>query len=117
MNITVYGQRHDDQQFEITKDGETLIINDERFDLSPLLEGASIVGSAVQSKWFSLGKIIRKKGVISLSLLYPVPANFSPEQATPKLLENIPDGPVELPKPLPDPAPVNESALQQEAPE
>ncbi|KAB0502754.1 hypothetical protein [Pseudomonas lini] len=103
MNITLYGQRYDDEPFELIKQGDSLLINGEEFDLSPLPEGGSLPGSAVDSQWFALGQIERVGGNIQLSLLYPIPANFSPEQSTPKVLGNPPDGPVSLPQPLPEP--------------
>ncbi|WP_130905284.1 hypothetical protein [Pseudomonas sp. Sample_22] len=110
MDITVYGQRLDNEPFDLVKQGDSLFINGEQFDLSPLQDGDSLPGTAVHSKWFSLGQITKEEGVIKLSLLYPVPANYSPEQATPQLLSNVPDGPVALPRPLPDPEPQQEVA-------
>ncbi|MDT9673833.1 hypothetical protein F6R97_04080 [Pseudomonas sp. JV414] len=100
MEITVFGQRYDNEPFELIKKGDSLFINGEQFDFFPMPEGATLPGTAVQSKWFSLGQITKEENVIKLSLLYPVPANYSPEQATPQLLTNVADGPVALPQAL-----------------
>lgn len=109
MKINVYGQRLNDEHFELVKVGDTLIVNGEPFDFSPLPDGASIPGTAISSKWFALKDVSRVDGELIINLIYPIPANFSPEQATPAYLVNVPDGVVELPKPLPEPEQIQQA--------
>ena len=102
MIIQLVPQRRDDT-VEVVKQGDSLIINGERFDFSPMGDGDTLPRSAIQSEWIASGtKVEKLGGEIRVTLLLPIPANFSPEQAFPVPLENVPDGPVQLPGPLPE---------------
>ncbi|WP_047302040.1 hypothetical protein [Pseudomonas fluorescens] len=94
------------------KRGESVLVNGEEFDFSKVGEGDTLAVSAIQSTWFS-GPVERSNGELTVALFLPLPSNFSPEQAFPVPLENVPDGPVQLPGPLPDPA--SNTALESEA--
>ncbi|MDI3274888.1 hypothetical protein [Pseudomonas sp. AL03] len=108
MNIRIYGQRFEDGiALSAEKRGEALILNGVEYDFSPLLEGATLPVQAISSEWF-IGDATREGGVLTLHVRYPIPANFSPEQATPRDLVDLPDGPVAFPQALPDPDPAEQ---------
>ena len=103
MNIRVCGQRFEDGvSLEVEKRGKVLILNGEEFDFSPMLEGSTLPVQAINSDWF-VGDASCSDGAISIHLRYPIPFNFSPEQATPQDLLSVPDGDVLFPAALPDP--------------
>lgn len=89
-----------DKTLVVVKDGNTLVLNGERFDLSPMVEGSTLPSSAISSEWFA-GDIEMVDGEIIVTLILPNPVNYSPEQAFPEPLTSILDGPVALPQPLP----------------
>lgn len=89
-----------DRELTIVKAGSTLVINGEAFDFSPMSEGSLLPRAAIASDWF-VGDVEMTGGTISIALLFPIPLNYSQEQAFPELLTDIPDGPVMLPQPLP----------------
>lgn len=102
MNIRVFGQRFEDGvSLSVQKIGKVLVVNGEHFDLSPMLEGSTLPVLAINSDWF-IGDVSCEAGVISVQLRYPIPFNFSPEQATPQDLVNVPDGNVVFPAALPE---------------
>ena len=101
MRILLAPQRRDDL-LEVVKAGDTLVVNGEPFDFSPVGEGDTLPLSAIHSGWFA-GPVDRINGELVLTLILPNPWNFSPEQAFPVPLEDVPDGPVALPGPLPEP--------------
>lgn len=98
MIINLSPQLRDDT-LSIIKSGNVLTINGEAFDFSPIQEGDTLPATAIDSPWF-LDKVERKEGELELTLLFPNPPNFSPEQAFPVPLVGVPDGPVKLPQPL-----------------
>ena len=100
MRIKLTPQRRDDTM-EVVKAGNALTVNGEAFDFSRLNEGDTLPGAAVLSDWF-VGDVDMVGGELTLTLLLPLPANFSPEQAFPVDLVAVPDGPVIFPQPLPE---------------
>lgn len=98
MIINLCPQRRDDT-LEVIKAGEVLTINGEKFDLSPIGEGDTLPQEAIDSIWFA-GPVERVDGELILTLLFPNPLNYSPAQAFPVPLQNVPDGPVAFPGPL-----------------
>lgn len=76
--------------------GSILIINGETFDFSRMVDGDTLPQSAIQSDWFA-GDVDKDNSELTLTLLLPLPANYSPEQAFPVDLINVPDGPVVFP--------------------
>jgi hypothetical protein len=100
MLIKLLPQRRDDT-LQVIKAGNVLTINGEVFDLRPMSEGSTLPRTAILSEWFP-GDITMQDGEITLTLLLPLPANYSPDQAFPANLTNVPDGAVVLPSPLPE---------------
>lgn len=101
MIIKLSPQRRDDT-LEVIRSGSVLIVNGEPFDFSRMGSGDTLPQSAIQSGWF-VGDVDKADGELTLTLLFPNPWNYSPEQAFPVDLINVPDGPVVFPQPLPDP--------------
>lgn len=83
----------------ITKNGDVLTINGIDYDFSPLPDGAILPAEAVGCE-FVIGAVERINGEISIKFLFPIPENYSQEQAFPADLIDVQDGDVELPKPL-----------------
>lgn len=100
MRIILSPQRRDDT-LEVHKVGDVLTVNGEAFDLSLINEGDTLPREAISSIWFS-DKVERVGGELIVTLLFPNPRNYSPEQAFPVPLESVPDGPVVFPGPLPE---------------
>lgn len=90
-----------DTDITYEKMGDCIIINGEIFDFSPIGEGDTLPSSAVSSAWV-VGDVERLDGQLTLTLILPLPANYSQEQAFPEPLTNVQDGPLlpHLPKPL-----------------
>ncbi|WP_223464832.1 hypothetical protein [Pseudomonas sp. GL-RE-26] len=90
----------DDRALELIKFGDTLTVNGEAFDFSPIGDGDMLPSAAINSPWF-LGEVERVDGELTVTVWLPNPWNASPEQRFPKDLVNVPDGVVLLPLPLP----------------
>lgn len=86
----------------VMKSGSVLIVNGMLFDFSQMGDGDTLPRAAITSERFA-GDIDKDGGELTLTLLLPVPANYSPEQAFPIDLVNVLDGRVAFPRPLPDP--------------
>ncbi|WP_116818235.1 hypothetical protein [Pseudomonas syringae] len=99
MIIKLAPQRRDDA-FVVEKKGAVLIINGEAFDFSPMPAGSTLPRSAITSEWFA-GDVEYEQD-LTVHIIMPVPANYSPEQAYPVDLIDVPDGVVQFPKPLPE---------------
>lgn len=108
MIIYLSPQRRDDT-LAVTKAGDRLVVNGESFDFSQVGEGDTLPLAAIDSMWFS-GDVFRADGDLSVTLLFPNPWNYSPEQAFPVPLKEVPDGAIALPKPLPSDPPTEEQA-------
>lgn len=90
-----------DETLSVAVFGDSLIVNGQSFDFSPLGEGDTLPRGAIKSPWFD-GNVERVVGQLIITLLLPIPSNYSPAQAFPADLVNVPDGPVIFPAPLPD---------------
>lgn len=101
MKIKLSPLRTDDT-LEVSRAGAMLTINGEAFDFSQMADGDTLPASAISSPWF-FGQIDNVGGELELTLILPLPVNYSPEQAFPIPLESVPDGPVVFPAPLPEP--------------
>jgi hypothetical protein len=99
MKIVLSPQRRDDT-LELSRSGAVLTVNGEAFDFSQMGAGDTLPAAAIRSSWFT-GEVSNIAGELELTLLLPLPVNFSPEQAFPEPLLNVQDGPVALPQPLP----------------
>ncbi len=113
MRIKLSPQRRDDR-IEVFKDGHVLVVNGETFDFSTMADGDTLPRAAIASGWFA-GDVDKDGGELTLTLLLPLPSNFSQEQAFPVDLIDVPDGMVAFPRPLPLPAPEAQAELTQEA--
>lgn len=100
MIIKLWPQRRDDT-LTLYKSNDTLIINGYAYNFTNLAEGSTLPSTSIASQWF-FGDVSRTNGEIVLTLTLPNPLNYSAEQAFPTPLVNVPDGPVVLPRPLPD---------------
>lgn len=96
MKISLSPQRRDDT-LEVVKDGDSLILNGEVFDFSPLKDGQTLPQSAMNSIWFA-GDVFREEGELNITLLLPHGINPTKSQAFPEIITNIPDGVVTLPQ-------------------
>ena len=101
MRIILSPQRRSDT-LSVVRAGSVLIINGESFDFSKMGDGDTLPRMAIASEWFA-GDVEKTDGELTVILWLPNPENYSPEQAFPVPLENVPDGPVALPQPLPEP--------------
>jgi len=99
MIIKLSPQRRDDT-LSVTRLNDALIVNGETFDFSKIGEGDTLPAEAISSGWF-FDKVERVSGELQLTLLLPNPWNYSPEQAYPVDLVNVPNGLVQFPLPLP----------------
>ena len=113
MNIILSPVRMDIDVFEVTKLGDTLWVNGQAFDFSPMKEGSTLPYGAVVSDHFP-GDVNRDNEVITLTLRLPLPWNYSQAQAFPEPLLNVPDGPVKLPDPLPPEPETKDPVIEQE---
>jgi hypothetical protein len=101
MNIT-FSPVRSDELLSLQKSGDTLIINGESFDFSPMSSGDTLPLSAIESDWFA-ADVEMIDGELVVALLLPNPVNYSPEQAFPVPLQNVADGLIALPQPLTPP--------------
>ncbi|WP_080153587.1 hypothetical protein, partial [Pseudomonas syringae] len=62
--------------------------------------GSTLPRSAISSEWFAGD--VEYDSDLTIHIIMPVPANYSPEQAYPVDLVEVPDGIVQLPRPLPE---------------
>lgn len=79
------------------KRGDTLIINGEAFDFSPLQEGERIPMQAINSVFFS-GAVERHDGELIVPIRMPISDRLAETIGEPGPLLNAPDGPLDLPK-------------------
>lgn len=97
MRIVFHPQRRDDA-LAVVKSGDVLTINGEAFDFSALPDGATLPRDAI-SCGLVAGPVERVDGVLIVPLILPLHGpNPSPAVASPATLEDVPDGPVELPQ-------------------
>ena len=93
--VTFHPQRSS-AHLSLEKDGETLIINGQRFDFSELEEGATLPHSAIQSD-FIVGPVNREKGHIALQVILPHGTDVPDSVLYPKKQGYSSDGPMALP--------------------
>ncbi|WP_311969357.1 hypothetical protein [Pseudomonas baltica] len=105
MKINLSPVRRDDS-LELSVTGAVVTVNGEPFDFSQMADGDTLPASAISSQWF-VGDVHKTDGELELTLILPLPTNYSPAQAFPAPLLVTADGAVALPPPLPltDPDP------------
>jgi hypothetical protein len=96
-----------DEVLSLHKLGDTLVVNGEAFDFSPMGVGDVLPVQAISSSWFARDVERTSDGLV-FTIVLPNPANYSQQQAFPEPLLNVLDGEVPLPQPLPDNAAVME---------
>jgi hypothetical protein len=85
-----------EEKLKVEVSGDTITVNGEVFDFSPLPEGATLPNSAIESKWI-VGDVTRKNGVINLMIVLPHGLN-APESTRFALpIFVFKDGPLTLP--------------------
>lgn len=92
-----------DNDIAYIKHGDSIIVDGEVFDFSQVGDGDTLPREAILSSRFG-GDVDRVEGELILTLILPLPANYSYEQAFPEPLYQVVDGPLlpYLPKPLPE---------------
>ena len=113
MKIYLAPQRRDDS-LEVVKSGNVLVLNGESFDFTRMADGDTLPASAISSPFF-VGNVEKIGGELELTLILPLPANYSQAQAFPDPLLNVGDGPIVLPAPLPASLLADISAVEPEA--
>lgn len=96
MRIVWHPQRRDDT-LAVVKSGDVLTINGEAFDFSTLPDGATLPREAIACDLIA-GPVERVDGVLIVPLILPHGPKPSPAVAFPAHLDDVPDGPVELPQ-------------------
>lgn len=94
------------------KKGDILVVDGEEFDFSRMIDGDIIHSEAIKSTMFR-ESVERKGGKLNVTLVLPNPRNYSPEQAFPSPMENVPDGIIDLPKGLPEDIPLEAIYLNE----
>lgn len=85
-----------DADISLEKQGDTLFINDEEFDFSPLNEGDSLPREAIDSIWFA-SDVERIDGAVCLTLLLPHGQNAPEETLFPADINADTDGNIPVP--------------------
>ena len=95
MKLILSAQRRDDQ-YTLAVSGDTLIINGETFDFTPVEEGDILDAEAITSDYI-VDKVTRTAGQLEVTLL--LPHGYPAPEATrfPEPIIDPPDGPVTLP--------------------
>lgn len=77
--------------------GDTLTINGQAFDFSPLPDGATLPAEAIDCDYI-VGSVERVDGQLCLTLLLPITSNASEAARFPEPIIDPADGPLELPQ-------------------
>lgn len=85
-----------DSQISVAVNGDSLSINGEAFDFSPLQDGDTLPRSAIDSPWFA-GDVKRVDGVLHVTLMFPHGSYADEAARFPVPITVIQDGPVTLP--------------------
>ncbi len=94
MRLSFSPVRRDDQ-YELVKIGDTLTLNGEAFDFSPIPEGATLPRAAVDCDWLA-SDVERVDGVLHLTLKLPHGPHAPKETLFPAPIEPA-DGKITLP--------------------
>lgn len=81
----------------VSKQGDSLTINGELFDFSPLTAGSMLPAVAVGSD-FIIGNVYRKDGQLNITLLLPILFDAPAPATFPTPIINPPDGEIDLPE-------------------
>ena len=72
-----------EDSISVSVSGSSITINGQTFDLSPLVDGATLPRDAFATE-FIVSDVTRSGNVIELTLLYPIPHNATEEQRFPQ---------------------------------
>ncbi|HBO3507160.1 TPA: hypothetical protein L4S47_002593 [Pseudomonas aeruginosa] len=86
-----------DERLLLSRAGDVLTVNGQTFDFTPLPDGGELPAEATGSEWFA-GPVVRRDGLLELSLRFPLAADASAAARFPEPLLIEADGPVELPR-------------------
>ena len=115
-----------DSRISVSVNGNTISINEEVFDFSPLQDGDTLPSAAIDSPWFA-GDVKRIDGVLQVELLFPHGAYAGDAARFPESIKVIQDGPVQLPDsghdapqpvfsgPVVEPEPVEQQPVEGES--
>lgn len=95
MQITFSPMRFD-TSLTVDRQGDTLRINGEVFDFTPLTEGAILPRDAVACTWLA-SDVMRVGGAIHLTLILPHSADAPAETRFPEVLTVVENGLVAIP--------------------
>lgn len=95
MEITLSPVRRD-ETLALERQGDTLILNGEVFDFTPLPDGATLPNSAIDSDWF-VGPVTRVGGELNITLALPHGANAPQGTLFPEPIIMPPNGSIRLP--------------------
>ena len=95
MKIALSPTRRD-ETLTASKSGDTLTLNGETFDFSPLAEGETLPADAIDSPWIA-GDVTRTDGALHITLRLPHGANAPEETRFPETIIDPPDGEIALP--------------------
>jgi hypothetical protein len=96
MKITLSPQRRDDGPLTLSRQGDVLTIDSVVYDFSPLPDGGTLPGDAVDCQWL-VGDVERIDGKLQLTLLLPHGSNAPEATRFPAPIIDPPDGEVLLP--------------------
>jgi len=95
MKINLFPQRRDDA-LSLSKAGDILSINGDRFDFSSVPDGATIPAGSIPCDWI-VGPVDRVNGEIHLTLILPHGSNPSEAVAFPEPIIDPPEGVIAVP--------------------
>lgn len=95
MHLTLIPQRRD-ETLTLSRNGDTLTINDEAFDFSDLPDGATLPRDVISSDWIA-GDVSRSGGMLTVPLVLPHGASAPDATLFPVPITLTGDGPVVLP--------------------
>ena len=95
MKITLSPTRRD-ETLTASRDGDTLTLNGEEFDFSPIAEGETLPSDAIDIPWI-IGDVTRIDGDLRLTLTLPHGSNAPRETRFPEPIIDPPDGEIALP--------------------
>ena len=95
MKITLSPIRTD-RTLLASRSGDTLTINGETFDFSPLEEGDTLPADAIDSPWIA-SDVTRADGALQITLRLPHGTDAPEETRFPEPITDPPDGEIALP--------------------
>ena len=85
-----------DEPLVLIRSGDTLVVNGETFDFTPLPDGATLPRDAIDSEFF-VSDVSRVEGKLDLTLLLPHGPDAPEQTRFPEPIMDPPDGVVALP--------------------